>query len=313
MHAVRPEWLGSDRDGHGSGMAGVALHGDLRGPLSSNEGHAVYHRLESVKILPDNGANPARLYGWTASEAIRLVEAAAADRKRIFAMMTTCSGATAGMPSEWSATIDRLAFGLHGDSQSPLDLPAMNGASPLLKPRLFVLAAGNIPWPQCHGYPFRNDLETIEDPGQSWNALTVGAFTDQVAFDQAQRPSLVPIAPVGGLARASRTSVNRSRSWPQKPDVVAEGGNGSLDARMVQSVVVGPGDLRILTTSHDPASSMVAETGDTSAATAEVARLCALASPLPELLARDDSRLGGARCRVHPGNALWAVTGADPA
>lgn len=276
LHAVRPEWHVSDRDGHGSGMAGLALHGDLRGPLASHEEHAVHHRLESVKILPDVGANPARLYGWTASEAIRLVEAAQPDRKRTFAMMTTCSGATAGMPSEWSATIDRLAFGIHGDSLSPLDLPPTDGARPLLRPRLFVLAAGNIPWTQWHHYPFRNDLETIEDPGQAWNALTVGAYTNQVDFDQARWPALAPIAEVGSLAPASRTSVSWSRSWPHKPDVVAEGGNACLDARIAQSVVVGPEDLRILTTSHDPANSMVAETGDTSAATAEVAKLCAL-------------------------------------
>ena len=167
LHAVRPEWLVIDRAGHGSNMAGIALHGDLRGPLSGQAEHVVNHRLESVKILPDAGANPPRLYGWTASEAVRLVEAAAAGRKRTFAMMTTSSGATAGMPSEWSATIDRLAFGLNGDSITSLDLPAVEGNKPILKPRLFVLAAGNIPWTQWHEYPARNDLETIEDPAQA--------------------------------------------------------------------------------------------------------------------------------------------------
>lgn len=275
LHAVQPDWLVADRDGHGSSMAGLALHGDLRGPLTSQTEHVLLHRLESVKILPDAGANSPRLYGWTASEAIRLVETAFGDRKRTFAMMTTSLGPTAGMPSEWSATIDRLAFGLHGDSLTALDLPIMEGNIPILKPRLFVLAAGNIPWNQWHEYPVRNDLETIEDPAQSWNALTVGAFTEQVEFNRTQWPSLNPIAPFGALSPASRTSVNWSRSWPNKPDVVAEGGNGCLDAGMAQSVVVGPEDLRILSTSHNPATSLVTESGDTSAATAAVARLCA--------------------------------------
>ncbi len=275
LHAVRAEWLAIDRDGHGSGMAGMALHGDLRAPLTSQSDNVLNHRLESVKILPDVGVTPPRLYGWTATEAIRLVEEAAAGRKRIFAMMTTSSGATAGKPSEWSATIDRLAFGLRGDSLTPLDLPEVEGLTPVLTPRLFVVAAGNVSWDHWHEYPFRNDLETIEDPAQSWNALTVGAFTEQVEFNRTRWPSLSTIAPHGALAPASRTSVNWSRSWPHKPDVVAEGGNGCLDARMVQSVVVGPEDVRMLTTSHDPAISLIAETGDTSAATAEVARLCA--------------------------------------
>jgi len=275
LHAVRAEWLSIDRHGHGSNMAGMALHGDLTAPLTSEEGNILNHRLESVKILPDGDVNPPRLYGWTATEAIRLVEEAVVGRKRIFAMMTTSSGATAGMPSEWSATIDRLAFGLHGDSLTPLDLPEVVGSTPILTPRLFVIAAGNISWDMWHEYPMRNDLETIEDPAQSWNALTVGAFTEQVAFDNTKWPSLNIIAPQGALAPASRTSVNWSRAWPHKPDVVAEGGNGCLDTPMAHSVVVGPEDLRMLTTSHDPATSLIAETGDTSAATAEVARLCA--------------------------------------
>ena len=276
LHSVGQGWLTTDQHGHGSSMAGVALYGDLRVPLTSQDHHFVYHRLESVKILPDQGANSPRLYGWTANEAIRLVEAAAPGRKRTFAMMTTASGPTAGMPSEWSATIDRLAFGLNGDSLSALDLPAIVDKKPLLVPRLFVLAAGNIPWHQWHGYPASNDLETIEDPAQAWNALTVGAYTTQITFDQNKWPSLTTIAPQGALAPASRTSVGWSRSWPHKPDVVAEGGNACLDGRAAQSVTVGPEDLRVLSISHEPHRGLLAETGDTSAATAEVARLCSL-------------------------------------
>ena len=276
LHAVGQGWLTTDQHGHGSSMAGVALYGDLRVPLTSQDHHFVYHRLESVKILPDQGANSPRLYGWTANEAIRLVEATAQGRKRTFAMMTTASGPTAGMPSEWSATIDRLAFGLNGDSLSALDLPEIVDKKPLLVPRLFVLAAGNIPWDQWHGYPARNDVETIEDPAQAWNALTVGAYTTQVTFDQNKWPSLTTIAPQGALAPASRTSVGWSRSWPHKPDVVAEGGNACLDGRFAQSVTVGPEDLRVLSTSHEPHKGLLAETGDTSSATAEVARLCSL-------------------------------------
>ena len=63
------------------------------------------------------------------------------------------------------------------------------------------------------------------------------------------------------------------KEWPHKPDVVAEGGNGSLDA--AANVTVGPESLRMLTTSNNIARTLLAETGDTSAATAEVARLCA--------------------------------------
>lgn len=61
---------------------------------------------------------------------------------------------------------------------------------------------------------------------------------------------------------------------------MAEGGNGAIDSL---SPVVGPESLRLLTANRDMTTSLLAETGDTSAATAEVARLCAhLAARYPE-------------------------------
>ncbi|MGH8109341.1 MAG: S8 family serine peptidase, partial [Arenimonas sp.] len=63
MHAVDVAWQSSDHHGHGTQMAGLALLGNLTGPLASNKEHAVPHRLESVKILPPVGQNPPHLYG----------------------------------------------------------------------------------------------------------------------------------------------------------------------------------------------------------------------------------------------------------
>ncbi|MBL0729450.1 S8 family peptidase [Piscinibacter sp. HJYY11] len=276
LHSVMDEWESHDHDGHGTEMAGLAIHGDLRGPLSSKEVVRIGHRLESIKIWPPQGTNPARLYGWVMNSAAQKVEESNAERRRTFAMMTTAYGATAGMPSEWSATVDRLAFGLTGDSINQFDLPPVSASGfPQLRPRLFVLSAGNIHWDQWHKYPENNDLQTIEDPAQAWNAISVGACTQQVDFNKGKWPGLTAIAPQGGLAPSSRTSVSWSRSWPNKPDVVAEGGNGCRDARSTDSVVRGPEDLRLLTTSHNPAVGLLTESGDTSGAAAEVARICA--------------------------------------
>jgi hypothetical protein len=275
LHSVLNAWDTTDHTGHGSGMAGLALHGDLRTPLVSREPHIVPHRLESVKILPDAGVNLPHLYGWTCDEAVRLVEQARVNTTRTFAMMTTVIGATAGWPSEWSASIDRLAFGLRGPSTNSLDTPTMRGDAQDTQPRLFVLAAGNVSWPKWTFYPGQNDLEPIEDPGQAWNALTVGAYTDLVDFDHDRWPDLRPIASSGSLSPVSRTSLLWSDRWPVKPDVVAEGGNGSVDGGAIPQVTVGPEDLRLVTTSHEPARALLAESGDTSAATAEVARICA--------------------------------------
>ena len=268
MHAIDPAWNTTDHHGHGTEMAGLVLHGDLTSPLASTQAHAVPHRLESVKILPPNGQNAAHLYGWVTAQAAAKVEAAGVERRRTFAMMTTSVGKTAGLPSEWSATIDRMAFGFKcapviGDTQD-----VEEGSTP----RLFVLAAGNVAWPDWVGYPSRNDLSPIENPAQAWNALTVGACTDLTHIDTVKWPSLTALAPAGSLSPSSTTSLLWRRTWPFKPDVVAEGGNGSLDAG--KQVAVGPESLRVLTTSHDMTQTPIAESGDTSAAAADVARIC---------------------------------------
>src|SRR5256885_14496694 len=89
-----------------------------------------------------------------------------------------------------------------------------------------------------------------------------------------RRPPRSTLFPYTTLFRsASTTSRLWRNSWPLKPDVVAEGGNATIDDTNVPAV--GPSSLRILTTSHRMHQGPFAETGDTSAAAAEVARICA--------------------------------------
>lgn len=270
MHALQEGWLRTDHNGHGTQMAGLLLHGNLVPPLSSREAYQIPHRLESVKILPPEGENPPHLYGWITAQATKAVEDPHPNRRRTFAMMTTSVGKTTGSPSEWSATIDRLAFGAPDAADEETE-------EAQVEPRLFVVSAGNVEWPNWADYPAINDLWSIENPAQSWNAITVGACTYLSDFDQNKYPSFQVVAQAGGLSPSSSTSLLWHRSnWPYKPDVVAEGGNGCLDAGI--HVIVGPENLRLLSTSHEMATALLTETGDTSAATAEVARLCALIS-----------------------------------
>ncbi|HYW17581.1 MAG TPA: S8 family serine peptidase, partial [Allosphingosinicella sp.] len=51
-HTVDPAWGVADHAGHGTGMAGLTLYGNLAPLLASTSPLAVTHRLESVKILP---------------------------------------------------------------------------------------------------------------------------------------------------------------------------------------------------------------------------------------------------------------------
>jgi hypothetical protein len=272
LHTHSPDWHKNDHDGHGSEMAGIALYGDLTAALNTGDELDVPHRLESVKILPPNGETPPRLWGAVTAESVGRVEVGAPDRSRVFAMMTTSVGHLLGAPSEWSATVDQLAFG-----RTPIDITDLaddeDEDSPRV-PRLFVLSAGNVQWSDWVGYPKSNELSPVQNPGQAWNALTVGAATSLTDINAKKHATLEAIAKAGLLSPASTTSLLWSRTpWPFKPDVVAEGGNGSLDGGI--HVTVGPESLRLLTTSHTPAGNLFADTGDTSAAAAEVARICA--------------------------------------
>jgi hypothetical protein len=268
VHSLEADWLTGDHHGHGTGMAGLALHGDLTLPLAGVDERELGHRLESVKIRPPEDATHApHLYGRVTSQAVGIVEAVSADRHRTFTMMTTSEGDTSGIPSEWSAQVDRMAFGVQ-PTDDGLTLAEDR------EPKLFVLAGGNIrDWDLWEHYPRPNRTHNVENPGQSWNALTVGAFTNLAAFDPTKWPSLKVIAASGGLSPASRTSLSWLPQWPFKPDVVAEGGNACTDMAR-GGVTIGPLDLRLLTTSHELSKSLLAESGDTSAATAEVARIC---------------------------------------
>lgn len=268
-HAVEPQWLPADHDGHGTEMAGVAAYGDLAEPLANSQPIQVPHRLESVKILPPTGQNPPHLYGWTMAKAAHIVETAFPQRSRTYVTMTTAAG-QAGMPTEYSANIDRLAFGYGLAPETPDANPDARGSE-----RLFIMSVGNVPWQGWNDYPAVNDVSPAQDPSQSWNALVVGACTDLVTYDREKWPSYSPLAPQGGLSPSSTTSVAWALNWPNRPDVVAEGGNGCSDTRM-RVPSVGPESLRVLTTHRDFTRSTLCETGDTSAAAAEVARVAAM-------------------------------------
>jgi len=152
-------------------------------------------------------------------------------RRRVHCMaVSSANGTNQGRPSSWSAALDQLAFG--------------NG-----NPRLFVVSTGNIRQGiTATGYPALNDIEPVENPAQSWNALAVGAFTQKQQIADPTFAGWTPLAPVGGLAPCSRTSVSWERRWPIKPDVVFEGGNHAHQGTGIDM----PDDLSLLTTHYRP-------------------------------------------------------------
>lgn len=260
LHTVVPGWGTDDSEGHGTAMAGLALAGDLTSALSGTQPVEIGHRLESVKLLPRDGANgnDAKHHGYLTVEAVARPEITAPHRHRVFGMAVTArDNRDRGRPSSWSAAVDRLAADADDEGANP---------------RLLILSAGNVDDPNAWVYyPNSNSTDGIHDPGQAWNALTVGAFTELVHISEPDAVGYPPVAQPGGLSPFSTTSATWQSDRPLKPDVVFEGGNAAKDALGAVSM----SSLSLLTTNHEPERRLFTTINATSASTALATRMAA--------------------------------------
>lgn len=268
VRAVDPGWSSADISvhQHGTGIAGVALYGSaLDGLISGRQSIELVHNMESVKILPDAGQNEPDSYGAITQDAVAIAEIASPRRKRAVCLTVTAVDCDGGAPSSWSAAIDQLTFGgqIFGEQ------------------KLICASVGNLRDQVVEArfqYPLTSENcgAGVEDPAQSWNAVSVGAMTERVMIHDPSLKGYQPIAPNGDLCPTSRTSHAWSPEarddWPYKPEVVLEGGNW---ARMPGLPPDRPDDLGILTTALKRSGALLGVTGDTSAATATASGLCA--------------------------------------
>ena len=269
LHTVEPGWGPQDDHGHGTAMAGLALAGNLTDLLVVGDRIDVDHRLESVKLLAQDGAHgdDPRHHGYLTAEAVARPEIEDASRRRVFGMAVTAkANRDRGRPSAWSATLDALA----SDSEA-------QGSNP----RLLVVAAGNVEdnedWT---GYPISNDSDGIHDPAQAWNALTVGAYTNLTRITEPDMGAYTPIARPGALSPFSTTSLTWQRQGPLKPDVVFEGGNAADDGLGAVRLA----SLSLLTTHNRTTDRLFSTANATSAATALASRMAAqVMAAYPEL------------------------------
>ena len=256
-HAVEPDWGVNDHQGHGTLMCGVAAFGDLSDALQHSHPLRINHCLESAKILPPRGSNDPDLYGEITIQGIYRAAIQAPERNRIGCMAVTSEdGRDQGRPSSWSAAIDKLTSGYDDDTK-----------------RLFVVSAGNIEDPQLWTeYPQSNLGYSVCDPGQSWNALTIGAFTEKAWLSDPSLQGHVPLAQPGELSPFSSTSLSWDGKWPVKPDIVLEGGNL---AKAPDNFISAYDDLSLLSTGHQPIRRQLDLINATSAAAAQAAWMAA--------------------------------------
>ncbi len=256
---LNEDWTGADDNGHGTGMAGLAIWGDLTGPLGTRNAVRIDHRLESVKVLRKPGDNEGKHLGVVTADGVSLPEIQHPRRTRVFTMaLSATDSRDRGRPSAWSGAIDSLAADALGENAAP---------------RLFALCAGNASdnLTALADYPNHNLRQDIHDPGQAWNALTVGAYTDKTVIAEPDGGNYQPLAPEGGLSPYSTTSVIWEKSAPIKPEVVFEGGNIGKDPYGC----IGIPSLKLLTTHYRPTERLFTTFEATSAATALAGRFAA--------------------------------------
>ena len=264
MAAVKAEWgVADSARGHGTGMAGLALFGDLTPHLTGAEVPVLRHRLESVKILPPDGLDPTeeRLYGVYTKQAVALPETERPERRRVFCLPVTNEDRTGNRPTTWSAAIDQEAAGvMEVGERGPR--------------RLFVVSAGNAPNEITMERSAAADTLEIEDPAQAWNAITVGGYTDLINIQEPEFEDYSPYAQAGDISPYTRTSTQWLQGkTPFKPDIVMEAGNRAVSPAGTDAYDVD--SLALLSTGPNTDQHPLVSFRATSAAAAQAARLAA--------------------------------------
>jgi hypothetical protein len=214
LETWKATWGKSDTEpngGHGTGMAGLVLFGDLTEALASSENIIIFHGVESFKVYHPNEKTDPRLFGIIYQDGVNSMIVDRPKNKRVFCLAVTNDGNLEnGRPSSSSSDLDNIIFGnLHND----------------FEPQLFIVSGGNIIINRQEDYPDINFISSIQDPGQAYNALTVGAYTQ---YNTTSDSRFLPLATSGAMSPFNRTSGSWETQWPNKPDVVFEGGNSII-------------------------------------------------------------------------------------
>ena len=208
--------------GHGTALASFALYGDLEPLMNGAQQVVLAHAVESMKLLPPNGfpATQPPSYGIVTQGAVSLVETERPNVGRTYCVAVSTTDFPSSQPSSWSGAVDQIAAGsMVGDAAE--GIPASE------KPkRLMLVATGNM---QGGMLDVVKKCQPLEDPAQSWNALSIGGFTRKEE-EPAPPPALTPVVLANNRSPFSRGSNSLPDDLtPLKPEVLFEAGNMMSD------------------------------------------------------------------------------------
>ncbi|MDE2464764.1 MAG: S8 family peptidase [Alphaproteobacteria bacterium] len=209
--------------GHGTPLVGLVLYADLEPLMNDTRPVVLTHGVESMKLLPPQGFPPTKppSYGIVTQGAVSSIEIERPGVQRSFCIATSATDFPPSRPSTWSGAIDQVASGA-----MPGEVDERVPAAERPK-RLLVVATGNV-----SGGMVIDVLpsQPLEDPAQSWNALTIGGFTRKEQ-PPVPPPVLHPAVPANHRSPFSRGSQSLPEDLtPIKPEVLFEAGNMVSDA-----------------------------------------------------------------------------------
>lgn len=260
IQAYKKSWREQDHDGHGTEMAGIAIYKNLTDTFLSDNPIVINHNIESVKILPPKGENRFENYGAITEQSVAMAEIVSPKSNRVLCMAVTCTefNTDDGSPTAWSGAIDNITSGANEEG---------------LNKRLFFVSAGNV-YPSevaVSGYPNSNILHSVENPGQSWNAVTVGCYSENITITDNSLNGFSPVADKGELSPYSSTSVTWNSKWPIKPEILLDGGNMATNGKDYTETE----DLNLLTTGNNFTTRPLSTIWATSSATAQASWMAA--------------------------------------
>ncbi|MEI0549646.1 S8 family peptidase [Brachyspira intermedia] len=250
-YSFEEELDSTDFEGHGTEMAGVVLYNDLENYIDNKKIIKIKHRISSGKILTKTKIDK-ELWGSVTERLVYNSEILNQKNKykHIICMAVTSEDSTNnGKVTSWSATIDKLCYG-----------------DDINKKRIIFLPTGNIEEKYHKKYPEINKKQIVEDPSQSFNAITVGAYTEKYHLSDKEYKSYKVIANKNCISPYTKTSCGFNDRWSIKPDILMEGGNTAIDNTGFPTLVE---ELSTLTTSNN--QNYFTTINATSAATAKAA------------------------------------------